>query len=387
MPPLDQEIDHKNSLNGTISAHSQHLIISTGRSDWTSRIEDERENGTSWGKVVGDLKALLGRKGEFHDAFNATMISTSSFTPLSAGGKQSTKRVNGKGEWEEQDTADALLFPAFRHFTGLVPLSEEAGDTASNPHTESQPDPDSATSGSLKDFIVENLTPNTGDSISDTAAVRSRWHSLPITNPTILICSHGQRDSRCGILGPVLHDEFNRYLDQRKGDDPRSKLCASTTEVFVASEGDDSRPVGESGQETRAEEQGQSIDKSSLEAITSSTTSASNEQSTSPDMTVNVGMISHIGGHKWAGNVIIYMPPGFSADVTTSEPAGANSPDVSQRASGVRPLHPLAGMSIWYGRVEPRHVERIVEQTIFNGKVIRELFRGGLSQRGQLVRL
>jgi prenyl protein peptidase len=67
MPPLDQVIDHKNTLNGTISAHSQHLIISTGRSDWMSRIEDESENGTSWGKVVGDLKTLLGRKGEFHD--------------------------------------------------------------------------------------------------------------------------------------------------------------------------------------------------------------------------------------------------------------------------------------------------------------------------------
>ncbi|EXJ60951.1 hypothetical protein A1O7_05104 [Cladophialophora yegresii CBS 114405] len=386
MPSLDQEIDHKNPLNGTISPHSQHLIISTGRSDWTSRIEDERENGTSWGKVVGDLKGLMGRKGEFRDAFNATMISTSSFTPLSGSAKQTTKRVNGKEKWEELEPVDALLYPAFRHFRGLVPLSEEeAGETASSPHTESQRDPDSATTGSLKDFIVENLTPNTGESTPDTAAVRSRWDSSPITNPTILICSHGGRDSRCGILGPVLHDEFNTYLDQRKGDDPQSKLCASTTEAFVASEG----AVEQPGQETRAENQGQSIDKASLKAIASSTTSASSKESaTSQDMTVNVGMISHIGGHKWAGNVIIYMPPGFSIDAaTTTEPAGPDSIDVSQRASGVRPLHPLAGMSIWYGRVEPRHVEGIVEQTIFNGKVIRELFRGGLNQRGQLVRL
>ena len=67
MPTLNQEIDHKSTLNGTISAHSQHLIISTGRHDWSSRIEDESDNGTSWGKVTGDLKSLLGRKGEFHD--------------------------------------------------------------------------------------------------------------------------------------------------------------------------------------------------------------------------------------------------------------------------------------------------------------------------------
>ena len=67
MPEIDQKIDHEKTLNGTMSAHSQHLIISTGRNDWHSRIEDEGENGTSWGSVVGDLKRLLGRRGEFHD--------------------------------------------------------------------------------------------------------------------------------------------------------------------------------------------------------------------------------------------------------------------------------------------------------------------------------
>ena len=67
MPALDQEIDHEKTLNGTMSAHSQHLIISTGQRDWSSRIEDEGDNGTSWGRVVGDLKGLLGRRGEFHD--------------------------------------------------------------------------------------------------------------------------------------------------------------------------------------------------------------------------------------------------------------------------------------------------------------------------------
>jgi hypothetical protein len=67
MPTLDQPIDFKNPLGGTISAHNQHLIISTGRADWTSRIEDEAENGTAWGRALGDLKGLLGRKGEFQE--------------------------------------------------------------------------------------------------------------------------------------------------------------------------------------------------------------------------------------------------------------------------------------------------------------------------------
>ncbi|KLJ06659.1 hypothetical protein EMPG_17845 [Blastomyces silverae] len=35
----------------------------------------------------------------------------------------------------------------------------------------------------------------------------------------------------------------------------------------------------------------------------------------------------------------------------------------------------LAGKGIWYGRVEPRHVEGIVEETVLGGRVISEHFR------------
>ncbi|KAJ3297176.1 hypothetical protein HDU79_004550 [Rhizoclosmatium sp. JEL0117] len=59
---------------------------------------------------------------------------------------------------------------------------------------------------------------------------------------------------------------------------------------------------------------------------------------------VSVIGISHIGGHKFAGNVIIY---------SKKFPAG-----------------------VWYGRVIPCHVENIVKQTVLEGKVFKELFRG-----------
>jgi len=78
--------------------------------------------------------------------------------------------------------------------------------------------------------------------------------------------------------------------------------------------------------------------------------------------TARVGLISHIGGHKWAGNVIVYIPPSFSSN-------------------------PLAGKGIWYGRVGPEHVEGIVGKTILDGKVIKELFRGGIDQDRGIIRL
>lgn len=88
----------------------------------------------------------------------------------------------------------------------------------------------------------------------------------------------------------------------------------------------------------------------------------------------NIASTSHIGGHKYAGNVIMYIPPAL---MTTSSSSGTI---VSSRS-------PLAGKGIWYGRVEPKHVEGLVEETIVNGRVVEEHFRGGIGMDGEIYRL
>jgi len=127
--------------------------------------------------------------------------------------------------------------------------------------------------------------------------------SYPITHPHIQICGHAARDSRCGILGPLLAAEF--------------------TEKFGP---------GTSGGGGRAE----------------------------------ISLISHIGGHKFAGNVIVYVPP--------------------KEVEGFE-RHALAGCGIWYGRVEPKHVQGIVEETVRKGVIIKELFRGGIDGTGRLLKV
>lgn len=112
----------------------------------------------------------------------------------------------------------------------------------------------------------------------------------PVTKPTVLICGHGGRDQRCGVLGPILQDGFRADFARRNLD-------------------------------------------------------------------ADVGLISHIGGHKYAGNVIIYLPP--------------NMED-----------HPLSGAGIWYGRVRPEDVEGLVEETIVKGRVIIPMLRGGVTVDG-----
>lgn len=52
-------------------------------------------------------------------------------------------------------------------------------------------------------------------------------------------------------------------------------------------------------------------------------------------------------GHKFAGNVILYTHEGRRG--------------------------------IWYGRVNPCHCEAIVEQTLIEGKVIKDLYRGSMT--------
>ncbi|TLS26221.1 hypothetical protein PpBr36_04523 [Pyricularia pennisetigena] len=115
----------------------------------------------------------------------------------------------------------------------------------------------------------------------------------------VLICGHGGRDQRCGIYGPLLRTEFERALSQLGVD------------VLTGP-----------------------VDRVSHDGVNKKPSS-------------RVGLISHIGGHKFAGNVIIYLPPSL------------------QTEEGLP--HPLAGHGIWYGRVEPRHVEGIIRETVRKG--------------------
>lgn len=132
-------------------------------------------------------------------------------------------------------------------------------------------------------------------------------------SPTVLICGHGGRDMRCGVMAPVLEAEFQKALE-------------------------------ENGYTTGSD--GAMID---------------------GPRHANVGLVSHVGGHKYAGNVIVYVPPEMK--INDSEP------------------HPLAGKGIWYGRVEPKHVQGIVDETIFGGRVVTDHFRGGIDRNGDILRM
>lgn len=151
-----------------------------------------------------------------------------------------------------------------------------------------------------------------------------------VMDVVIFVCGHGNRDQRCGILGPLLLAELEQKLPKFGVNVVESGAGKQTS---IRNRRSKSDPTKEN------------------------------------NMSARVGLISHIGGHKWAGNLIIYFPRYYQGHPQAK--------------------HPLKGKGIWYGRVEPWHVEGIIEQTIKEGTIIRELFRGGmpgvrLSEGGEL---
>jgi (2Fe-2S) ferredoxin len=72
---------------------------------------------------------------------------------------------------------------------------------------------------------------------------------------------------------------------------------------------------------------------------------------------------SHMGGHKFAGNVIVSL----------------GSPCIRTRSDQNAQIYTPSASGIWYGRVSTHEVKSIVENTIIGGKILPPLLRGGVN--------
>lgn len=64
--PAGLEIDRSQSLLGTMAPYSQQVLISTGQSNWRSRIEEDGLD-KGWGILGSRLKKLVTRGGKYAD--------------------------------------------------------------------------------------------------------------------------------------------------------------------------------------------------------------------------------------------------------------------------------------------------------------------------------
>ncbi|KAF7538559.1 hypothetical protein G7054_g2777 [Neopestalotiopsis clavispora] len=304
MPAMPEglDIDYKGKLNGLIANYAEQVLICTGKDDWPSRIEED--NGGD--NLAADLKELLGRGGVYSDPFHNVSVLNSSF-PSSISNRP------------EVQTTSAYLLPSFKYVPFLPRVSFDSVQAL------------------VRGYLLPEKLHAMHDGLSpihrDRLVRKERYQQLlygvrDVEDVLVLICGHGGRDMRCGILGPVLQKEFESKL-------PRAGLQVMT---------------------------GPMIDES-----VSAAGELPGPTNKRPLSTARVGLISHIGGHKFAGNIIIYLPPTMKTQDGES--------------------HPLAGHGLWYGRVEPQHVEGLVDETIIKGNVVGDHFRGGVKQSGEIIRL
>lgn len=66
--PEGLEIDKEGNLNGLIASYAEQVLVCTGKSDWTSRIEED----DSGDNLAADLKELIGRGGAYSDVSRST---------------------------------------------------------------------------------------------------------------------------------------------------------------------------------------------------------------------------------------------------------------------------------------------------------------------------
>jgi len=121
-----------------------------------------------------------------------------------------------------------------------------------------------------------------------------------------LVCVHTQRDGRCGAIGPQIIQEMERVLMEKWA---KGSSCADS---------------------------------------------------------VVVRGISHVGGHAYAGNLILYRQK------EKESAADGKSEEVS---SSVRPVTE----GHWYARVHAGHVPALVEEHIEGGKVLKCFWRGRIT--------
>ncbi|KAH7318342.1 Sucrase/ferredoxin-like-domain-containing protein [Stachybotrys elegans] len=295
--PEGLEIDHKTALNGAITGYAEHVLVCTGHSDWPSKIEEEN----SGDNLAADLKELFGRGGDLSDPFHNVSVLNSSFP--------STPPPRA-----EVQSSSVYLLPSFKYVPVLPRVSFAAVEALAKGyllpkklHSAHDVLPPIHRDRLTRQEVYQQALPGVQD----------------VRDVLVLICGHGGRDMRCGVMAPVLKTEFEE------------KMAAQGMEIATGP-----RPLftGE---------------RAAIEGDVEGKTAA------------RVGLISHIGGHKYAGNVIVYIPPTMKL--------------------GEEP-HPLAGHGIWYGRVEPRHVEGIVKETIGKGNIIADMFRGAINGDRQILR-
>ncbi|RIA80938.1 Sucrase/ferredoxin-like-domain-containing protein [Glomus cerebriforme] len=255
--PSYLKIDYEAPLYNTVKPYIKHVLISTGKGDWHTNIEDECGSlASSFHKVINNAKLNEKKLKNNDHQQNQQEHENTDHTRIII---TNSSRKNSENDSLFSKGNDVLLFPENILIKNVT--TKQVTDF-------------------YKKFLLSD--DNNNNYLDDNNFLIEKMPYKAV----IVICSHKRRDKRCGVTGPLLKDEFDKILKE-KGLEPKSNNTDG----------------------------------------------------------VGVFLSSHTGGHRFAGNVIVYKE----------------------------------GKGIWYGRVTPCHAKSIIDHTIIEGKVIKDLYRGSMN--------
>lgn len=285
--PRSLSIDTETPLWGTAPPWQLHVLCATGKTDWVHSVTDEDHT------LARRVHLWAGNDGRAKGT-ETVLVSNTSMDPGDA-----YLEYEEDGD-PENKPARVLVLPWWIYIDNATPRTvasdldavmaavaqaqEKASSLApqrSHSSSSSNSEPESGF-----DFDSENLQPITSPldislPLTSSASIRT----CP-DRAIILLCSHRTRDKRCAVTSTILHKHFSAELRR----------------LDLLRDAADDRPGG-----------------------------------------VRVQRISHVGGHRFAANVLVYTKK---------------------------------GAAVWLARVKPSHVKRIVEHTVLRGEAFPELLRG-----------
>ncbi|PIL37050.1 hypothetical protein GSI_00742 [Ganoderma sinense ZZ0214-1] len=310
------DVDHETQMLGSVKPYGRQVLISTGKTDWSHDVTWDKGtlawhlSGASGGHK--DKELIEKRKGDKKKKAEDKPPHGASIRGIFDANPFKLKRVsilNGSHRTVSDDPNKdtALVFPDWKVLTEIAPTqagAEALYEHSVSPYLPLSAPPPPKNAGSLKSWILPYAC-------------------------VILLCSHKRRDNRCAISAPKLEHALTLTLE-REGwevhnqiEDPSLSGPSLEDDPTLADMVFDEDKYAEINRRLQA------IDAEHVE-----------------HKRALILFCSHIGGHKYAGNVIINTP---------------------------------RGVSVWYGRVTPHEVDAIVKETIIGGRILTQLLRGGMN--------
>ena len=271
-------------MRGSVKRHRRHILVSQGRpySRWPQEVTDQPDAYiTVLSRLIRERERLIGYK---------VRVSETDY-------EEEAAAAAAEDEQRDDDRADLFVFPDMLHFPAVsrqsLPLwvdgllvDDRGAMHFKQQHAEAADrvrQAEQAAAVSSTEQQAGELTEGSAASLPDVD-----FECRPVIGCAVLICAHKQRDKRCGVTGPILARQIEQECSERREAEEREAAISEQQRI-----------------------------RDGLPQLTSAPVSSLR--------LVRTMFISHIGGHKYAGNVIVY-------------PAG-----------------------VWYGRVTPCHVHLLLD--------------------------